>query len=106
MKRTLRTIAVTAVLALASFGLTGCGDTEDDCDDAAGTTTSDYQPAAYEQPMEGRSGGSGGGRGGGSRSGSGKSKSGGKSKNGSSGSSGSTHGGSTHRDHDDCEDDD
>ena len=87
--------AVVMAVALIAGGTVAC-DNSDDCD-ASGTTASVYAPAAFEQPVNGRSGGTRGGRGGGkSRSGSGKSKTG-KSRG---------HG-STYRHHDDdCEDDD
>lgn len=81
--------AVTAV-ALIAGGTVACEPLDDDCD-ASGTTATEYAPVAFEQPVDGRNGGTGGSK---SRSGHGKSK-----------TSKSRHG-STHHDFDDCEDDD
>jgi hypothetical protein len=98
VKRGLRTAAAALALTLSGFGLTGCLDTDDDCD-ASSTTTVHYEAAAFTARVGGTSGGRGGG---GFKS----RPHAPKSKPRPGRITGGTTGGIHHHDHDDCEDDD
>lgn len=56
MKHVLRTAAAILALALAGFGLTGCSDSDDDCD-ASSATVVQVEPAGYEARTGGTTGG-------------------------------------------------
>jgi hypothetical protein len=52
--------AAVLALALAAFGLTACGDTDDDCDDASSATVVHYEPAGFDARIGGTTGSRGG----------------------------------------------
>jgi hypothetical protein len=89
MKPLWRTLAAVVALTLPLLGLTGCTDTDDECD-AAGTTTITLVAAQQQLVAEKGGGGRSSSRSGGGKSSSGKAKS----------------GHTTVHHNDDCEDDD
>lgn len=98
LKRALRAMPAVLALALAAFGLTGCGDTDDDCD-ASPTQAVRYEAAAFDARIDGTTGGRGGGSKGSAHRGSRSNPKSGKTVGG-------TTGGTLHNHDHDCEDND